>query len=390
MEIFLDFEHKPLQFINPASIISCYEPSCLADAFAEIEQALGKGFYVAGFISYEAGYCFEERLRQEKKYDFPLILMGVYERPIKRRLETKKSGKFSVYDFRLNVSKAEYSSHIDTIRDHIEQGNVYQITYCIKFHFRFRGDPIALYSELFRRQPVPYPAYIRTEKFQILSLSPERFIKKESGHVTTEPMKGTWQRGRTFLGDISARLSLWRDEKNRAENLMICDLLRNDLGRVGGLVRVPKLFTVAQYRTLFQMTSTVTAQVPRGMLMYDLFAAIFPSGSVTGCPKIRAMGIIRGLEREDRKIYTGAIGYIAPDRNLYFNIPIRTVLIQDEKAEMGVGGGIVWDSTAQGEWDEGLLKASFLTSLSATPATRNSFRSNRETVSASDRKLFLL
>jgi para-aminobenzoate synthetase/4-amino-4-deoxychorismate lyase len=165
-------------------------------------------------------------------------------------------------------------------------------------------------------------------------------------------------------------MRLWRDEKNRAENLMICDLLRNDLGRIGDLVRVPKLFTVAQYKTLFQMTSTVTAQIPGDMLMYDIFSAIFPSGSVTGCPKIRAMGIIRELEREDRKIYTGAIGYIAPDRNLYFNIPIRTVLVQDEKAEMGVGGGIVWDSTAQGEWDEGHLKASFLTSLSAGKAFR--------------------
>ena len=142
---------------------------------------------------------------------------------------------------------------------------------------------------------------------------------------------------------------------------MIADLLRNDMGKIGNAVRAPKLFTVTGYRTLYQMTSTVTGAVPRDIALYDFFAALFPSGSVTGAPKIRAMEIIKELEPEERKIYTGAIGYISPDRDMYFNIPIRTLLISGQSGEMGIGGGIVWDSTAQGEWDEGLLKARFLT-----------------------------
>ena len=142
---------------------------------------------------------------------------------------------------------------------------------------------------------------------------------------------------------------------------MIADLLRNDLGRLGRGVAAPKLFEINGYKTLFQMTSTVTASLPKDILLETLFASLFPSGSVTGAPKIRAMEIIRGLEAEERRIYTGAIGYIAPNKDLFFNIPIRTLLIRKGQGEMGIGGGIVWDSSPLGEWNEGLLKARFVT-----------------------------
>jgi para-aminobenzoate synthetase/4-amino-4-deoxychorismate lyase len=144
---------------------------------------------------------------------------------------------------------------------------------------------------------------------------------------------------------------------------MIADLLRNDLGRIGRGIKAPRLFEITQYRKLYQMTSTVTGKVDPDIPLYDLFTSLFPSGSVTGAPKIRSMGIIRDLENQDRRIYTGAIGYITPEKNLFFNIPIRTILIRNKQAEMGIGGGIVWDSTAEGEWAEGLLKARFLTDL---------------------------
>jgi para-aminobenzoate synthetase/4-amino-4-deoxychorismate lyase len=217
-----------------------------------------------------------------------------------------------------------------------------------------------LFDYLYRQQPVPYAAYIETDGYTILSLSPERFIRKNGGHVLTEPMKGTWPRGRSSREDRGMRREFSRDAKNRAENVMIADLLRNDLGRIGHTIRTPKLFTITAYKTLFQMTSTVTGIIPKNISLYDLFYAIFPSGSVTGAPKIRAMQIIREIEPMDRRIYTGAIGYITPNRNLYFNIPIRTLLIRGADGEMGVGGGIVWDSTARGEWQEGLLKSEFL------------------------------
>jgi para-aminobenzoate synthetase/4-amino-4-deoxychorismate lyase len=174
-------------------------------------------------------------------------------------------------------------------------------------------------------------------------------------------MKGTWPRGKGAAGDLFERIRFQYDGKNRAENVMIADLLRNDLGRIGGHVRAPKLFEIAGYNTLFQMTSTVTGEVAQRIPVYDLFRSLFPSGSVTGAPKIRAMEIIRSLEPEERKIYTGAIGYVTPERDMFFNIPIRTLLLDGGRGEMGIGGGIVWDSTPDGEWAEGLLKAKFVT-----------------------------
>lgn len=364
MEIHIGFEHNPLYFTKPLAVLACYTPGSFRKTFREMELALRSGYYLAGFFSYEAGYCFEARLRESKAYDFPLLMMGVFRRPERCRIPFTHGRPFNVSDFSLNISEDNYHADIGTIRERIARGDVYQITYCLKFRFSFNGDDKALYGQLLRQQPVPYPAYINTGRFSILSLSPERFVRKDAGRVLTEPMKGTWPRGSTVSADRAARNCFRKDSKNRAENIMIADLLRNDLGRIGGSIRWPRLFKISAYRTLFQMTSVVTGKVPSAIPLYDLFAALFPSGSVTGAPKIRAMQIIKGLEKEERRIYTGAIGYIAPNRDMYFNVPIRTLLIRNGKGEMGVGGGIVWDSTAQGEWDEGMLKARFLTSLS--------------------------
>ncbi len=176
-------------------------------------------------------------------------------------------------------------------------------------------------------------------------------------------MKGSWPCGEGWLRDRLAGYRLARDPKNRAENVMIADLLRNDLGRIGSRVRVPRLFEAARYRTIWQMTSTVAADLPVRIPFGRLLAAIFPSGSVTGAPKVRAMEIIRRLEREERKIYTGAIGFISPGRDMYFNVPIRTILLEGKQGELGIGGGIVWDSTPEGEWAEGEWKARFFTGL---------------------------
>lgn len=364
MEVFIGFENKPFFFSKPESLICCRDIRSFDDAFREIEQALNNGFYVAGFFSYEAGYCFEECLRGKPTYGFPLILLGVYRRPSFHRIPSPLSRSFTLGGFHLNISKQRYASHIDIIRGHILKGDVYQITYCVKFKFKFSGDTFVLYNALLRRQPVPYHSYIRTGDFHVISLSPERFMKKKSRFLITQPMKGTWLRGSNILSDFLAKRRFSNDKKNKAENLMITDLLRNDLGRIGSKIRVPRLYTIDRYKTLFQMTSTVVGEIPADIRIRDLFAALYPCGSVTGAPKIRAMEIIRDLENEERKIYTGAIGYITPRRDIYFNIPIRTLLIKGGNGEMGVGGGIVWDSTVQGEWDEGLLKAKFLTDFS--------------------------
>jgi len=369
MKVLVEFENKPLLFRDPDYIISCSDPSLFRLAFDKIEEALRQGYFLAGFFSYEAGRCFEKKLSSAVKSGFPLIYLGAY-RGFHRGRMGEEGGGFRLENPRLNIGRTEYSADIEAIRDDIARGNVYQVTYCIKFNFEFRGGPFSLYCRLLKEQPVPYPAYLEAEAFQILSLSPELFIKKSSSFLMSKPMKGTWPCGRGFLSDLAAPLRLKYDPKNRAENVMIADLLRNDLGRMGNDVRAPALFEVARYKTLCQMTSTVTAAIDKDLPVYDLFSAVFPSGSVTGAPKISAMDIIGRLENEERKIYTGAIGFIRPDRDMFFNIPIRTILIPGKispsafrPAEMGIGGGIVWDSTPEGEWNEGLFKARFLTDL---------------------------
>ncbi len=365
MRVLIQFERKPVFFQNPEFIISCTEPSLFTQSFQDIENALKRGYYLAGFFSYEGGYCFEEKLHKNKQYDFPLIYLGAYRAPQKNKIELPKLPYANTLEnLKLNITKNEYAHDIDAIRNYIAKGDVYQITYCIKLFFKFYGDPLSFYNQLLKEQPVPYPAYIQTDRFHILSLSPELFIKKNSTHLITKPMKGTWPRGSSMFSDLIAPLRLKYDKKNRAENVMIADLLRNDLGRMGVGIKAPTLFEVARYKTLCQMTSTVTAKVDKDISIYKLFSSIFPSGSVTGAPKIRAMEVISTLEKEERKIYTGAIGYISPDKEIFFNIPIRTLLIEGSQAQMGIGGGVVWDSTPCGEWNEGLLKAKFLTGLS--------------------------
>lgn len=368
MKVLIQFEKKLLLFCDPEFIISCTKPELFESSFQQIEVALKKGYYLAGFLSYEAGYFFEKKLRQDKQYDFPLVCLGAYKAPQKNiKNFPQPLPENTPKNLKLNITQNQYSRNIDTIRNHIALGDVYQVTYCLKLLFEFQGAAFSLYRRLLKEQPVPYPAYIETEKFRILSLSPELFIKKQSTRLITKPMKGTWPRGSGIFSDLTASFRLKYDKKNRAENVMIADLLRNDLGRMGLGIKAPTLFEVARYKTLCQMTSTVVANVDKDLSVYKLFSSVFPSGSVTGAPKIRAMEIIKALEKEERKIYTGAIGYITPAKDMFFNIPIRTLLIEGSCGQIGIGGGIVWDSTPTGEWNEGLLKAKFFTGLAKEP-----------------------
>ncbi|MFA5319865.1 MAG: chorismate-binding protein [Candidatus Omnitrophota bacterium] len=364
MIIYFQFERQPLFFDSPLSVISANDPLELSNCFRRMGEALEAGYYLAGFLSYEAGYCFEERFSFSGRRDFPLLLMGVYKGPLRNSLPVASRARgFSVKRLRINTERGEYADNIELIRRCIASGEIYQLTYCIKFLFDFSGSAGQLYSLLLKKQPVPYPAYLQWRDLHICSLSPELFFKKRGPRILAKPMKGTWRRGDNYFSDLKEYRLFRADVKNRAENVMIADLLRNDLGKIGGKVRAPRLFEVNGYSTLFQMTSTVSARVPENIPLCELFKALFPSGSVTGAPKLRAMRIIREIEKEPRNIYTGAIGYITPAREMFFNVPIRTLLIRGGQGEMGIGGGIVWDSTADGEWNEGVLKAEFFTSL---------------------------
>jgi para-aminobenzoate synthetase / 4-amino-4-deoxychorismate lyase len=364
MKILLNFEKSPLYFDNPVSLINCSSFENVPHAFEKIEKALIEGLYVAGFFSYELGYAFEDAFSSCSLNGFPLIYAGCYEKYQPNENQMSVTGHdYEIKNVRFNISKEKYFEHIDIIRSYLQSGDVYQITYCLKILFDFNGSTFDLYKKLFNAQPVPYAAFIETEQYKMASLSPELFLYKRGSSIISKPMKGTWPRGDNLFADKLARQQFYYDEKNRAENVMITDLLRNDLGRIGKNIRVPRLFEITPFKKLFQMTSTVAAYIEPDIGLYNLFKSLFPSGSVTGAPKIRAMEIIHELEREPRNIYTGAIGYIKPDKDLFMNIPIRTALINQSngKGEMGIGGGIVWDSTAEGEWDEGILKARFFT-----------------------------
>ena len=283
------------------------------------------------------------------------------------QLLDQDSGSFAITPPELSPERDRYTFDIRTIRELIAAGEVYQVNYTGRFRFGFSGSPLALFRELLREQPVEYAAYVDTGERQILSLSPELFFRLDGRRIITRPMKGTIARGGDPESDAAAAAELAASEKNRAENLMIVDLLRNDLGRIAvpGSVHVSGLFNIEQYETLYQMTSTVEARIRKEVGPGEILDALFPCGSITGAPKIRSMQVIDELEDAPRGIYTGAIGHFAPDGSALFNVAIRTIEIQGYRGVMGAGGGIVADSDPEEEYDECLLKAGFLRRVAA-------------------------
>jgi para-aminobenzoate synthetase / 4-amino-4-deoxychorismate lyase len=335
---------RSLLYTEPEQIVSAREPEEVDAALGAVSAGLARGLHAAGFFSYELGYCLEPKLGG--------------------RLPAERA---KISDLKLSWSRDQYRDAFNKVEDYISAGDVYQINLTLKYLFAFEGDPVAFYAALRRKQRVAYGALIHTPDLDVLSLSPELFFRREGKHMSTRPMKGTAPRGRTPREDARTKTWLAMDEKQRAENLMIVDLLRNDLGRVAkiGSVEVTDLFTVETYRSVHQMTSGITAELRSDMGLKDMLHALYPCGSVTGAPKVRAMEIIRELEGGPRGVYTGAIGHIVPSGDAQFNVAIRTVVLSGEVGEMGIGGGIVADSKEESEFEECLLKAQFLTKADA-------------------------
>ncbi len=362
---------------RPAAIIACDEADEVAASLAAIEVAVAGGITAAGFFTYELGYALEPVLRPllPAGRPLPLLCVGLFtraqhlSRPAARRWLALRSGPPARVSLAApSFDRDAYRAAFAAVRTLIGAGDVYQINLTFKQRLQLDGDPCALYLELQRRQRVGNGGLLAMAGRHILSLSPELFLHLKGGRVLVRPMKGTAGRGLTAAADRERAAWLAADEKSRAENLMIVDLLRNDLGRLApiGGVRVSDLYSVETLRTLHQMTSGIEATLRPGVTLGELFAAIFPCGSVTGAPKIRAMQIIRALEREPRGVYTGAIGMIRRDEqgglDLRLNVAIRTLSIDAEGAgELGIGSGVVFDSDAEREYDECLLKAHFLT-----------------------------
>ncbi len=355
-------------FTKPVDVLTAHTLDDVIPLLRQIDEFVSAGHHVAGFMSYEAGYAFED-FEPAASTEEPLAWFGVYDAPqrvapdaISAESKAGNDAPPSVTDIAFSLDRADYLDAIDAIKAHIRAGDVYQINFTGRVGFTLEGTPWALYRALRRQQRVPYGAFLNLGGTQILSLSPELFFRRAGQRVVTRPMKGTIHRGRTLDEDRQLRQWLTEDEKSRAENLMIVDLLRNDLSVccVPGSVRVPALFTTEPYDTVTQMTSTVEGRLRPDVAYADLFRALFPCGSVTGAPKIRAMEIIRRLEEGPRGVYCGTIGHIGPDDAATFNVAIRTAVVRGGRGTMGVGSGIVWDSDAEAEFEECALKTQFL------------------------------
>ena len=352
-----------LHFTNPHRVIQVDTLDDVLPALHEIEwQTQVNGWYAAGCISYEAASAFEPALQTRRAGGaFPYLWFGLYPRPQPISLPPPGRAK-EILDWRPTVDRATYNSAIAEIKNHIAEGETYQVNYTMRLEAAFDGDPWKFFLHLSQEQNT-YAAYLDTGRYVICSASPELFFRVDRDTVVCRPMKGTIQRGRTTAEDQKQSEWLKHSEKNRAENVMIVDMIRNDLGRIAetGSVCVPQLFETERYPTLWQMTSTVTART--NVSLKEILRALFPCASITGAPKVRTMSIIAELESTPRNIYAGSIGYIGPGRKAQFNVAIRTALIDrlDQQAEYGVGGGIVWDSTSQDEYAEALLKARLLT-----------------------------
>jgi para-aminobenzoate synthetase component I len=270
-----------------------------------------------------------------------------------------------------NFTRAEYEAGVSRIREYIAAGDVYQVNLSHRFHAPFRGSPLALYRRLRARNPAPFGAYLEFAETAISSISPERFVRLDAGTRLAEarPIKGTRPRGHTPAQDGALARELVESEKDRAENVMIVDLLRNDLGKVcrPGSVTVPKLFALESHPTVHHLVSTVTGVLADDRDAFDLLHAAFPGGSVTGAPKIRAMQIIAELEHAPRGVYCGAIGYVSTTGAMDFNIPIRTIVLRDGMATFHAGAGIVWDSEPAAEYQETLAKVRTMRAALTSP-----------------------
>lgn len=343
------------------AVLVAHTPAEVLPVLAEVERATRKGLYAIGFLAYEAGHGLERAIPPAEA-PLPLAWFALFARlePFEPPRATSTCGLPT--EWHSTLSETDYHDAIRRIRDYIAAGDVYQVNYSFRLRTPFAGDPHALFWYLYAVQPVPYAAYLDIGTHAILSLSPELFFARAGEHIVSRPMKGTTRRGLWHADDLQRADELRHSPKNRAENLMIVDMVRNDLGRVAqiGSVHVPALFTTERYATVWQMTATVAARTNASLP--ELMCALFPAASVTGAPKIRATQIIRELETTPRGIYTGTIGVVLPHQRAQFNVAIRTLTYDraHRQLEYGVGSGIVWDSDAASEYHECLAKAQIL------------------------------
>ncbi len=375
-------------FERPVHRIVAWTGKQLSEALVALDEQRKQGLYTCGYLTYEAGYVMGDGRhgrRPRPAQDLPLLEFFTFENPrsmaateVTQWLSHNGAGedRVALHDVVLTETLETYRRKIEAIKESILNGDTYQVNFTFKYHFAFEGSALALYRTLRGRQRVEFGAYVKLPEHEILSFSPELFVRKQGGRLTSMPMKGTAPRGLSPEEDAELVSRLRSDPKTLSENVMIVDLVRNDLGRVAhlGSVRVENLFEVQTFEAVHQMVSTVHAGVDREARLRDILLSVFPCGSITGSPKTRTMEIIRNLETEARGIYTGALGFVAPTNDFCFSVPIRTLVTRGARGEMGVGSGIVHESDPVEEYGECALKASFLTGINSSFMLIETFR----------------
>lgn len=361
-----------LSFGDPRHVISAAAPAEVPAALAAVEAAARAGSWAVGFVAYEAAPAFDAALvTRPPQGPAPLLWFGVFDAPACSA--RPRAAPAPCLTWHADTLRDRYDEAIRRIRCAIAAGDVYQVNHTLRFHAQCEVEPLDLYDALVAPGHGRYSAFIETDAWAVVSASPELFFdirsRGDCRRITTRPMKGTIRRGRWSGEDAAAAARLAASAKDRAENLMIVDLLRNDLGRVArfGSVHVPAMFALERYPTVHQMTSTVAAELRDGAGLVDVFRAMFPCGSVTGAPKVTAMRSIAQLEDSPRGVYCGAVGVVRPDGSATFNVAIRTLLLDRAagRATYGAGGGITWDSRAAAEYDEVTAKAALLSADAA-------------------------
>ena len=349
-------------FSSPVEVLYTHDLNHVKDVLNEVQNKVEKKKSIAaGYLSYEAAPAFDNAYSVNEKGSLPLICFGLFkDYKIEKILESQKLESAEAIEWEVTTDRTLYESHLKYIKDQIKLGNTYQVNYTLRKHSNTISNPYDFFLE--KAQDAPYAAFIDSDEHTIISMSPELFFKLSGDSLICKPMKGTSKRGKTLHEDIVLMEDLKNSEKDQAENIMITDMLRNDMGKISntGSVKVLSEFDIEKYPTVWQMTSSIESQANASIT--GIFEALFPCASVTGAPKVSSMKIISEIEDQPREIYTGAIGYIAPNNEAQFSVPIRTIL-SDKKAHRsvyGTGSGIVWDSEIQKEWDECQNKSAIL------------------------------
>lgn len=365
-----DFAGETLLFRRPLRIVQAIRLDEVLGALETVQQASDAGLYAAGYVTYEAAPAFDAALETHPPTGQPLVWFGLFDEVQQPGAgETTETTETELTETGLNswtldTSKPDYHAAIAEIRENIAAGVTYQANYTVRLRsLNIPPDPYALYRTLRKQHRPPYSSFLSTDELQVVSLSPELFFSVEGRKITTRPMKGTTTRGRFSGEDEQLKTALRQSAKERAENVMIVDLLRNDLGKlaVPGSIKVPELLTLETYPTFHTLTSTVTAELPEKTGLPEIFRALFPCGSVTGAPKVSTMRLLRGLETTPRGVYCGALGYLKQGGDAVFSVPIRTLALPVDGAEYGVGSGVTWDSRATAEYSELAVKAALIT-----------------------------